>query len=132
MQLFRCGRCSHNRLNTVARTQEVDVTTQLMLGVRLLQAQAHKCVQMFMFLFSSVSYIYILLGLERMLTSATPVSLQNPCTISANFLPSLLSLFTLGCVSLLLFGLCIIFFILLFCLAGSLQWWKSQGLLQEN
>jgi hypothetical protein len=32
-------------LYTVARTQEVDVATQLRLGVRMLQAQAHMCVQ---------------------------------------------------------------------------------------
>ena len=64
---------------TVARTQEVDVEAQLRLGVRLLQVQAHMYVQIFhvFFLFSSVSYIIILLGLERILTSATPVSLQN-------------------------------------------------------
>ena len=32
---------------TVSRTQETDVTAQLMMGVRLLQVQAHMCVQMF-------------------------------------------------------------------------------------
>ena len=81
-------------LYTVSRTQEVDVTAQLRLGVRLLQAQAHMCVLIFMFLFLSVSCIYIFfLGMERILTSATLVSLQN-CVriISANLLyfPSLL------------------------------------------
>ena len=54
----------------------MDVSTQLRLGVRLLQAQAHKCVQMFMFLFS-LGLIYIRLGLGMILTSATPVSLQK-------------------------------------------------------
>lgn len=76
MQFSRGGRFSHNMPYTVARTQEVDVTSQLRMGVRMLQAQAHKCVQMFMFLFSLVSYI--LLGEGRMFTSATPVSFQNP------------------------------------------------------
>jgi hypothetical protein len=46
-------------LYTVARTQEVDVATQLRLGVRLLQAQAHMCVQiLFFLLFSSVLIYY--------------------------------------------------------------------------
>lgn len=49
-------------LFVVSRTQEVDVSTQLRLGVRLLQAQARMCVQIvFLFFCFSLqsSYIYV-------------------------------------------------------------------------
>lgn len=61
---------------TVARTQEVDVATQLRMGARLLQAQAHMCVlfsnvHVFNILISLISYF---LGMGKIFTSATPVS----------------------------------------------------------
>ena len=67
-------------LFVVSRTQEVDVSTQLRLGVRLLQAQARMCVQIvfsWFFLFSPHTYMFILLGMERILASATPVSFKG-------------------------------------------------------
>ena len=57
----------------------MDVDTQLRLGVRLLQGQVHMCVfQMFIVSPIGLIYIlYILLGMGRILASATPVSLQK-------------------------------------------------------
>jgi len=42
-------------LKQVARDQEVNVTTQLNLGVRLLQAQAHKSVKVYFINFPQLS-----------------------------------------------------------------------------
>ena len=62
---------------TVARTQEVDVHTQLVSGVRLLQAQAHMCVSNVPHFFAHSSHAYILSGIATIFTSATPVSLNE-------------------------------------------------------
>ena len=67
-------------LFVVSRTQEVDVSTQLRLGVRLLQAQARMCVQIVFFLIFSLpthTYMFILLGMEKILAFATPVSFKG-------------------------------------------------------
>lgn len=56
------------------------MSTQLRLGVRLLQAQARMCVQIVFFLIFSLqshTYMFILLGMERILASATPVSFKG-------------------------------------------------------
>ena len=45
---------TNSALFAVSRTQEVDVSTQLRMGVRLLQAQAHMCVSLSFVLFGLI------------------------------------------------------------------------------
>ena len=129
---------SHNRLyTTVARTQEVDVVSQLRMGVRLLQAQAHMCVRnVHVFRSISLSYVYTSYRNGKDLHFCHNSQFTNSKAVyykrSPPFFPSLL----LACVSSFIMLACALqlnsFFFVFFTSPGSLRWWKSQELLQKS